>query len=74
MQEGQLGVLPELTLPSFSMEEDDDEEDEDEDEDDDEDDDEDEEVDFPKQGAGPRRRQTIQTGKQPCTDRLLLKT
>ena len=51
---------PQLTLPSFSMEEDDEEEEEDEEEDDDE------EVDFPKQGAGPCRRQTIQTGKQPC--------
>ena len=55
---------PQLTLPSFSTEEDDDEEDEDKEDDDD--DDEDEEVNFPKQGTGPHRRQTIQTGKQPC--------
>ena len=52
-------------MPSFSTEEDDDEEDDDEEDDDKNDNDEDEEVDFPKQGMGPRRRQTVQTGKQP---------
>ena len=55
---------PQLTLPSFSTKEDDDEEDEHEEDDDDNDDDEDEEVDFPKQGTVPHRRQTIQTEKQ----------
>ena len=47
---------PQLTLPSFSTEEDE--------EDNDNDDDDDEEVDFPKQGT-QRRRQTMQSGKQP---------
>ena len=47
------------------MEEDDDEEEEDDDDKEDDKDD-DDEVDFPNQGAGPRRRQTVQTGKQPC--------
>ena len=53
-------------MPSFSTEEDDDEKDEDEEDDDNDDDDEDEEVNLPKQGMGPHRRQTIQTGKQLC--------
>ena len=51
-------------MPSFSTQEDDDEEDEDKEEEEEDDDDEDEEVDFPKQGMGPHRRQTVQTGKQ----------
>ena len=46
------------------MEEDDDEEEEDDDDKEDDKDD-DDEVDFPNQGAGPCRRQTIHTGKQP---------
>ena len=54
---------PRLTLPSFSTEEEEDDEEEEEEDDDEDDDD---EVDFPKQGVGPCRRQTIQTGKQPC--------
>ena len=49
------------------MEEDDYEEEEDDEEEEEEEDDEDDddEVDFPKQGVGPHRRQTVQTGKQP---------
>ena len=46
-------------MPSFSSEEDDEVDDNGNN-----DDDEDEEVDFPKQGMGQHRRQTVQTGKQ----------
>ena len=52
-------------MPSFSTEEEDDEEEEDDDDEEDEEDNNDE-VAFPNQGAGPRRRQTAQAGKQPC--------
>ena len=61
---------PQLTLPSFSTEEDDDGDDEegneDRNEEDEEDTEEEEEVDFPNQRVGQRQRQTVQTGKQPC--------
>ena len=64
VQRGASCSSPQLTLPSFSTEEDEDEDDENdddydenaEDEDEEEEDTEDEEeVDFPKQGAGQRR-------------------
>ena len=61
-----------MTLPSFSTEEEDEEDDDnnndnggDNDSDGDADDDDEEEVDFPNQGNVQRRRQTVQTGKQP---------
>ena len=57
---------PQLTLPSFSTEEDEEDDDNENDNDNnDNDDDEDEEVDFPKQGNVQHQRQTEQTGKQP---------
>ena len=60
-----------MTLPSFSTEEDDDndtkEDDNDDDEEEEEDTEEEEEVNFPKQGTGQCRRQTVQPGKQPRT-------
>ena len=55
---------PQMTLPSFSTEEEEEEDDE-VDDNGNKDDDEDKEIDFPKQGTGQRRRQTVQTGKQP---------
>ena len=61
---------PQLTLPSFSTEEDDEDDDEedngDSDEEEEEDMEEEKEVDFPNQGTAQHRRQTVQTGKQPC--------